>query len=198
MWLAAASAAVVLFTVFGVLYLDRPVLTAVRALPRIVRVYTGIVSQLGRAQTYLIPAGLLFLFFQFVRRNRLFANRALFFMAAITVAGVANWVCKFALGRYRPGEWLDHGLYGFKFFSIKAKYLSMPSGHTNTVAAAVAVLWLFFPKYRVAYIILLLAVAVDRVLCQAHYPTDVVAGAYLGIVSAVFVHAAFRRRGWEL
>lgn len=196
--LVAVTAAVILFTVFGVFYIDQPVLTAVHALPGTFRVYTGIVSQLGRAEPYLIPALVLFLFFQFVRRNQRYANQALFFMAALTVAGVANWVCKFGLGRYRPGEWFEHGLYGFKFLGAKAAYWSMPSGHTNTVAAAVAALWLLFPRYRVAYIVLLLAVAVDRVLCQAHYPTDVVAGAYLGMVSAVFVHAGFRRRGCEL
>jgi undecaprenyl-diphosphatase len=71
---------------------------------------------------------------------------------------------------------------------------SFPSGHTATSFACATVLTAFAPRAAPAFYVLALAVAYSRLYVGVHFPTDVVAGALLGIATALLLLAATRRR----
>ena len=71
---------------------------------------------------------------------------------------------------------------------------SFPSGHAATSFACATVLSFYVPRYRVACFGLAALVALSRVYNGMHYPTDVLAGALLGVLIALLLLAAVRRR----
>ena len=59
---------------------------------------------------------------------------------------------------------------------------SFPSGHAATAAAAACALLIVAPTFAPAWIAMALVMAASRVYVGAHYPSDVLAGAGLGVL----------------
>ncbi|SEB66503.1 undecaprenyl-diphosphatase [Streptomyces sp. 2131.1] len=105
-------------------------------------------------------------------------------LAALTLAQlVSNGVCKQVSNRPRPPEeWIPHDE-----VEDRPDSSSFPSGHT---AAAVAFTAAVVPSWRAAGMacgVPAALVAVERVQSGAHYPSDVAAGAAIGLLSAWLV-----------
>ena len=109
--------------------------------------------------------------------------------AALLLSAVAsgiNWLIKWIAGRQRPIRVIDpfafhhfpRGLSGL----FHESGLSFPSGDAAHAFAAAASLAILYPKGRLIFYFIAVLVAVERVLENAHYVSDVVAGAGLGIV----------------
>jgi membrane-associated phospholipid phosphatase len=62
--------------------------------------------------------------------------------------------------------------------------MSFPSGHTCLAFATAATLAIMIPRWRPAFYALASVVAVERVVENAHYVTDVLAGAAVGTIAA--------------
>lgn len=81
---------------------------------------------------------------------------------------------------------------------------SFPSGHMiQTIAILTPLLYLYVPRVRstatravilLAALVYLAAVAIDRLVVNAHYLTDVLAGLGVGMVWALFVLVMFERK----
>jgi undecaprenyl-diphosphatase len=71
---------------------------------------------------------------------------------------------------------------------------SFPSGHTATSFACATVLSSVAPRWRVPFFVLAALIGFSRVYNGMHYPTDVLAGAVLGVLTALLLLAASRRR----
>ena len=97
---------------------------------------------------------------------------------------------KRAAGRARPSA--DEGTYHFEPFHSKDEaHRSFPSAHATTAFAAATAIAANYDNRVVPTIAYSLAtgVALSRVKANAHFPSDVVAGAILGGVVAKGVHA---------
>jgi undecaprenyl-diphosphatase len=70
---------------------------------------------------------------------------------------------------------------------------SFPSGHAATSFACATVLAHYAPRLRVPLFVLAALIAFSRVYNGMHYPTDVLAGAVLGVLTALLLLAAARR-----
>jgi membrane-associated phospholipid phosphatase len=125
---------------------------------------------------------------------------AAFAVAVMVTASLATTGIKLLLGRGRP-EWQD----SVDLLTSK----SFPSGHASSSAALAGILvflaWSFIRGTRARWVVTAVAVTVwlgvclDRVLLGRHYPTDVVAGTFLGLAVllvgiAVFDPARVRAR----
>lgn len=71
---------------------------------------------------------------------------------------------------------------------------SFPSGHTTTSFACATVLSALVPRWRVPLFALAALIGLSRIYNGMHYPTDVLAGAALGVLTARLLLAAIRRR----
>jgi len=104
-------------------------------------------------------------------------------MYAVPATYVAKTFLKYVFGRTNTREWLHKpDLYGFHWFQGGGLNVSFPSGHMAVFSALAASLWRFYPSYRVIYALFLLVLAVALVATNYHYLSDVVAGAYLGVL----------------
>jgi len=92
---------------------------------------------------------------------------------------------KWLVGRPRPSQIPDPDL----FFGPGTKYHSFPSGHASFIFVFVTICIAWFPRAGVPLWILAAFVAVSRVVLSAHYVSDTVFGALLGIISGWIVLA---------
>jgi membrane-associated phospholipid phosphatase len=117
---------------------------------------------------------------------------AAFAIAVMVAASFATTGIKLWLGRGRPG-WQD----GVDLLTSK----SFPSGHASSSAALAGILvvlaWSFLRSTRARWavaavaILVWVSVCLDRVLLGRHYPTDVVAGTFLGLAVLLVGIAVF-------
>lgn len=106
-------------------------------------------------------------------------------------AGALVQVCKTLTGRARPLTPADH-LGEFQGPRLSNEYASFPSGHSAVAFAVARVLAQRYPKRKWLYYGLAGAVALARVVSEAHFPSDVLVGAAAGIYSG---ESALRSRG---
>ena len=153
------------------------------------------ISKLGIATFYLVVSAAVFLFFKFVKKIKIWSNRALLIFMSISLSGILVTIIKFILGRYRPKMFFEEQLYGFEFFQLKGKITSFPSGHASTIVALMLSLYLISPKHRVIYFIIAFIIALSRVAVCHHYLTDVVFGSYVAIITTLCMKHFLDKRG---
>jgi undecaprenyl-diphosphatase len=117
-----------------------------------------------------------------------------FVLVAIAVPGVVVTIAKRLIGRARPYSWEAGGAFSFEPFRWHVEYASLPSGHGTTAFAAAFAIGALYPRLRVALWTFAVLVAVSRVAVSAHYPSDVLAGAVIGLFGALAVRNWFAAR----
>ena len=130
------------------------------------------------------------------RRARLlrFGTQLQFVFFAVLVPILAGEVVKWIVGRGRPFVGGKANAFNFSHFAGTEAYASFPSAHAITGAAlafAVCALW---PRAWVAMTVYALLIIASRLVLLAHHPSDVVAGAVIGVVGAMFVRYWFAAR----
>lgn len=158
----------------------------------------GFLTRFGISTSYLVAAFAGFIYFRFIRRNQVMANVAAFLFLAVAVSGLANDLIKVLVGRSRPGLLISRGIYDFKPFTMKYFYASFPSGHSDTIASLCYGLYLVLGRFKYALLIAALAVMTSRVVVGAHFPSDVLFGAYLGVVITGLLAGGFEKRGLKI
>ena len=112
-------------------------------------------------------------------------------MVAATIAGLAlmlsvtltELVLKPVFGRTLPSAYLHGGEYGFHWFHPGRQFGSFPSGHSDQVAAILAVFWAFYPRWRWLYAAVFLLLSLALMAGQWHFLSDIIAGAYVGVAA---------------
>lgn len=126
------------------------------------------------------------------------ARSAWFMILAMAASAAAVQTIKFAVGRYRPRYLFEEGLYGLDPFGVHMGMYSFPSGHTQTVVAAMTALTLMYPRYNLLYALVAVLVGSSRALTTIHYPSDVIMGAYVGFAVTMGLRRLFERKGRSL
>lgn len=103
--------------------------------------------------------------------------------------GVAEFLLKPLFNRDRPEAYLLHQVYEFRWFSRVPAVGSFPSGHAAQIASIASVLWILYPRWRFAYVLAVLVVAVALILAERHFLSDIIAGTAVGIVAGTLMGA---------
>jgi undecaprenyl-diphosphatase len=129
-------------------------------------------------------------------------------LASLAVSGLAVQLAKVLFGRLRPRHLVESGLYGARPLNLDFGTNGFPSGHSQTVWVVATVLVLLavrlqrdLPAHRpvrgLARVLPALLVtgamggaalvALSRVLLNAHFVTDVLAGSLLGVLVTLWL-----------
>ena len=114
------------------------------------------------------------------RWMRIFAAMIL----ACALAGISARVVKIATGRSRPNVQTEAGWNGPR---ISPRYNAFPSGHTAASTAFFATLAFASWRIGLGFLAVPLLIAFSRMYVAAHYLSDVVAAALIGMMAAYVV-----------
>lgn len=122
------------------------------------------------------------------RERREWWRRGALLLAAPAVAGIAGELLKITVRRMRPPN--VGSAYSFRAFGdhpFSSRGFGFPSSHVVVAFGAAAILSRIFPRARVVWYAAALGCAVSRLLAHAHYLSDVVAAAFIGIGAAALL-----------
>ena len=123
------------------------------------------------------------------------AMRLGFLILAIGLPGLCVAVIKRLIGRARP--LVEGGVDPFIYRPLgwTVEYASLPSGHATDAFAIAMALGALWPRARPVLWTYAVVIALSRVVLTAHFPSDVLAGAVVGVVGALLVRDWFAARG---
>lgn len=134
---------------------------------------------------------LIFVAVTFLRRYERFREKAIQAATlAFSSAIAARWGIKpliaFFYDRARPYEVLPMVK---KLFEDQSS--AFPSGHALFFFALATGVYFYYPKTGILFFLAAFSITVARVMAGVHWPSDIVGGAVLGIVTAVAVKRMF-------
>ena len=115
---------------------------------------------------------------------RSISGYSLALLASFVVASVVLHGIKLFLGRRRPRDEFEHGLYGFRFFTWELQYDSFPSGHSMTILCVAVTASALIPVLAPVWLLMATGLAVTRAMLTAHFFSDVFIGAGVGVLVA--------------
>jgi membrane-associated phospholipid phosphatase len=162
------------------------------------------ITELGRSDWFLYPAGIFLIAFSIFRPGGMVSSSqhlahtlmlaAYFLFTTIAFSGLLANLFKFVIGRQRP-EYVDIGhVWMAEAFSHGYRFASFPSGHATTAGAAAIAIALLFPRIRFVVVAIGILVAISRPALGVHFPSDVFAGFCLGGFFSYFYARAFARK----
>jgi undecaprenyl-diphosphatase len=126
--------------------------------------------------------------------------RVQFLLLAVAVPNFFGEMIKGVVGRGRPFVGGAANAFNYSPMTWTEQFASFPSGHAITAVAlafAVSAVW---PRMRFIMVAYALLIVATRVVLLAHHPSDVLAGALIGLLGAIFVRQWFaaRRLGFAI
>jgi membrane-associated phospholipid phosphatase len=115
---------------------------------------------------------------------RQISDYSLALLASFVAASILLHSIKIFLGRRRPRDDFEHGLYGFRYFTWELQYDSFPSGHSMTIFCVAVVLSAITPMLAPLWLALATGLALTRAMLTAHFFSDVLIGAGIGLLVA--------------
>jgi len=104
---------------------------------------------------------------------------SLLMLLTLLTGGLATLLLKHLVARARPSVLLEDGHYGLVASFSGAPFNSFPSSHAFTAFAAACVLAYLLPAWRMPLFVLAAIVSICRVLTLEHFPSDVLASAFI-------------------
>jgi membrane-associated phospholipid phosphatase len=191
------------FEAASIRWFDRPIATFFHDSGEAWRPIFELIQRLGFGTPYLVLFAVTFAALRFggclpplrlwTAPMRTAALVPAFLFAAVAASGLAVDLLKVIFGRARPKLLFAAGTYDFSWLGLGADHWSFPSGHAATAAALMTALWCLWPRHLLFYIALAAAVAASRVVIGAHYPSDVVMGAFVAVLITRILASIFAR-----
>jgi membrane-associated phospholipid phosphatase len=131
-----------------------------------------------------VGLGVILLTLAWTRGNKRWMQIFAAMIVACALAGIGARVVKIATGRARPNVQMQAGWNGPR---VSSRYNSFPSGHTAASTAFFATL--VFAGWRIGASLLFIPglIAFSRMYVGAHYLSDAICGALIGLLAAYVV-----------
>lgn len=162
-----------------------------------------IITDFGKSNYVLMALGLgtclVFVssvFVQSTARTRMLAlsGRFAFLFLAVLIPNAIGEILKGVIGRGRPFVGGTPDAFHYSHFAWTEAYASFPSGHAVTAFALAFALASLAPKWRVTIWAYAVLIAITRLVLLAHHPSDVLAGALVGVLGAMAMRYWFAAR----
>ena len=140
--------------------------------------------------------GLAFLAIAWWRGNKKWTRIFLCMLIALSIAGLAGRAVKIITTRARPSVKAEQ-VWWNTAQRWSSKYHSFPSGHVDASIGFFGVLFLAKRRIGVAFLVIPLLIGFSRLYLGAHWLSDVVCAAVLGILSALLTWRFFLSRFGE-
>ena len=111
-------------------------------------------------------------------------NYSLAFIASLAVGSAVLHAIKLVLGRRRPRDDMEMGLYGFVPFAFNTDFNSFPSGHALTIFCVAVIFTCVWPWLWPFWFAIAAFLAGVRALLTAHFLSDVLIGGGIGLIAA--------------
>lgn len=203
-----------LWTIIGLLamavLLDAPVLHALAAWPEGERAFFAFLTDFGKSDWMLFPTLIAGLFCLAALRLKLsyswrwaltgLGSISGYIFATIAFSGIVVVILKRIIGRARPMYLDELGVLYLKPFEIiDWSFHSFPSGHATTALAFAFMLRTLTNRRFNGWIIAFgLGIGLSRIVVGDHYLSDVIAGSFVGLASAILVRDYFVTRNWGM
>jgi undecaprenyl-diphosphatase len=79
-----------------------------------------------------------------------------------------------------------------KLINENHDYQSFPSGHAAIFFALATAIYFFHKKWGIGCFVIAILVAISRIFIGVHWPTDVLAGALIGVISSIIIFYGFK------
>lgn len=145
--------------------------------------------RLGDFFLFFAKYGIVFFFLSFT--YLIYKKRIKAFYGSFLSMGIAGFIdLVISLFWKRPRPFISHaGLVNPITEGLRVDKISFPSSHTYIVFAIAISVYLYgHKKLGTCLFILAIFVALGRIVVGLHYPSDVIAGALLGLASGVLAH----------
>jgi lipid A 4'-phosphatase len=203
-WSAAAAAAILL----SIVLLDERLARFCHAQSEKLLDTFTFITQFGLAKGWLIGAALLFAALRLAplharfaasrRRLAAFSWLPAYFFCTVAASGLIVDLVKIIVGRTRPKLLFADGSFAFTWWSLRADHWSFPSGHTANAVAIALVLGRFWPRWQPICWLFAILIAASRIIITQHYLSDVVAGAFIALVTERYLRFVFAQNGIDL
>lgn len=199
---AAVTVAVIVASMF---FLDAAASEWARHLPAWLTGPADEITNFGLSSRFLYPLGFILVVLAAMLRPSLpamtagtivaLAGRFGFVFVAIALPSLFDTTIKRMIGRARPYVGTHDNPFAYRPFIWRAEYASMPSGHATTAAAAAIAIGAIWPRLRGVMWLYALIIMLTRVVINVHHPSDVLAGALVGVIGALLIRRWFAARG---
>ncbi|GAB6052690.1 phosphatase PAP2 family protein [Magnetospira thiophila] len=126
-------------------------------------------------------------------------DAAAFVAMSLALSGVLVNLLKLLFSRHRPRDLFEQGVSGFNLFGFDSALHSFPSGHTQVAVALAACLVVILPRFDHLFVAFALLIGFTRFGTSVHYFSDVLIGAWVGLVVPVWLlRSVYARRGIDL
>ncbi len=117
------------------------------------------------------------------------------FVFSLALAGILCNILKYIFGVSRPKYFFLEGYERMNFFNLEHKVSSFPSGHTQAAFTLAILVMIYSRKYYFLIIAIAVLMGLSRIFMSMHFPSDIIAGAYLGsLVPIILYKYSFRRK----
>jgi len=157
---------------------------------RTTKIFMRNVSRFGDWPEHVV-LGLLLAGGAWLRGNKKWTRIFLSMLLACAVAGAAARVIKITVGRARPSVTATETWNGP---NLSSRFHAFPSGHMAASTAFFAVLLLANWRIGIAFLPIPILIGFSRMYVAAHYLSDLICAAILGILSAILVGRCFLRK----
>jgi membrane-associated phospholipid phosphatase len=189
--------AVFLFTVLSIKYLDAEIAAGIMHFIQSIHPLKKVTEKIPDLLLHFVVAATLIMWAVYLYRlhKKKFDKETQFLQLAATVlpaAYIVKTLLKFVFGRTSARSWLiHHQKLAFHWFDQLSS--SFPSGHMLVFAAFGAAILLYYPEYRKLILIFLILLGAALVGTDYHFLSDVIAGAYLGIITSYSIWYLFEK-----
>jgi membrane-associated phospholipid phosphatase len=203
--LGVGAALVLVIVTVTMTMIDAPSVGVVQRMPEWLIGAFDEVTDFGKSVWFLVPIAVMLVALALLASPALprmsrcvlaaVAVRLGFLFLAIGLPGLCFAALKRLIGRARPLVEGGADPFIYRPLGWKVEYASFPSGHSIDAFAAAMALGALWPRARPFLWTYAVIIATSRLVLTAHFPSDAIAGAVIGVVGVLLVRDWFAARG---